>query len=501
MPPIDHSEVTSTKKREIAHCQRIHAQKLEAIRSRKMGTGTLDNRLPETAKMKHLKLKLKKLQLQEDRYNEIEHENKLLLQKMSRIITKHSDQFVPSEVPQAKSLNSRSRKWQLMKVSAENKAILERLEKAKPTFDAAEWKSKRSEEEARLKRLQKVHYTPPPPPQNLHAIAATEIKKLHRDVDASEHSDKVRDIIELSHGDNFYKKGHMIDKPPVVAHVFACDKPAKSARGKGKASTAPALSTSSSAPATANAKAQQEQDAKLDALLAERARAEKSALSAADAAPDLSAEEKAAIDADFDQLLGDPKAKKETEAAETQAEAPAAAASVKSEEVSQSDMTDEEKNFHDRKQLLYEVKQEIDILDDDGKYCGSVLMAVEAKEKGNGEVEVTARPLVEGEHRVAQTTRLAARMPTLALVDPDAATSFAKAMVKGIKMKVDNNDGDDDEEDEDATAEDEEEGEGESLGTAGDSFSAKPLPMPARQKRRTSLFAASGRTVKTADEA
>ena len=50
-----------TRKREVAHCQRIHAQKLEAIRSRKRGTGTLDNRLPETAKMKHLKLKLKKL--------------------------------------------------------------------------------------------------------------------------------------------------------------------------------------------------------------------------------------------------------------------------------------------------------------------------------------------------------------------------------------------------------------------------------------------------------
>ena len=92
-------------------------------------------------------------------------------------------------------------------------------------------------------------------------------------------------------------------------------------------------------------------------------------------------------------------------------------------------LTQEEKDLHDRQKTLYEVKQEIDIVDDDGNYCGSVLMAVEAKEKGGGEVEVTAKPLVEGETRVAPLTRLNARMPTIALVDPEAATSFAKAMV------------------------------------------------------------------------
>ena len=155
--PIDHSEATLSKKREIANCQKIHAQKLDAIKGRKAGSGTLDNRLPETAKMKHLKLKLKKLQLQEDRYNEIEHENKLLLQKMARIITTHDkSDYAPSEAPYAKSLNAISRKWELVKVSKENQAILARLEATKPTFDAAEWTAKRADEEKRLKRLQKV---------------------------------------------------------------------------------------------------------------------------------------------------------------------------------------------------------------------------------------------------------------------------------------------------------------------------------------------------------
>ena len=99
-----------TRKREVAHCQRIHAQKLAAIRTRRAGSGTLDNTLPETAKMKHLKLKLKKLQLQEDRYQEIEHENKLLLQKMSRIITTHSEEFAPTTHKHGPSLNARARK-------------------------------------------------------------------------------------------------------------------------------------------------------------------------------------------------------------------------------------------------------------------------------------------------------------------------------------------------------------------------------------------------------
>ena len=485
--PIDHSESTMTKKREIAHCQRIHAQKLAAIRSRKSGTGTLDNTLPETAKMKHLKLKLKKLQLQEDRYNEIEHENKLLLQKMSRIITTHSEEFAPTTHKHGPSLNARARKWELMRVSKENKEILARLEKCQPTFDAAEWTAKRAEEEKWLRRLKKVHYKPPP--GNLKDIARTEIKKLHQNIAATEPNEKVREIIGLSHSRSFYQRGHLHEAPPDAHQTAPLPASTKAAARTKAASPQAATAPRSALAVTAAVDPEPAPAQDVDAPLQEQASA------TADPKAD---ETSAGFDDDF-------ASKGEAAAASVASSEEAAPPAIGPPKVTEKVLTQEEKDFHDRKKTLYEVKQEIDIVDDDGNYCGSVLMAVEAKEKGGGEVEVTAKPLVEGETRVAPMTRLNARMPTIALVDPDAATSFAKAMVKGIKMKVEEDpDAEPEPEEEEDEGEEEEddgayEDEDEGMAASADAIQANARiahPLPAsRQRRRTSLFADSGKHV------
>lgn len=71
-------------------------------------------------------MKLKKEQLLEDRFTEIERENRLLLEKMSNIMIseKNSVGFIknPTDKPTATktSLNKEARKRELMRISLEN---------------------------------------------------------------------------------------------------------------------------------------------------------------------------------------------------------------------------------------------------------------------------------------------------------------------------------------------------------------------------------------------
>lgn len=81
-------------------------------------------------------------------------------------------------------------------------------------------------------------------------------------------------------------------------------------------------------------------------------------------------------------------------------------------------------------------------------------------------------------------------MPTIALVDPDAAISFAKAMVRGIKMKVDGSSKLDEEESE------EDEDEGDDVVPKPSAAAAAAVPARSANRRKSSLFADSGRGIK-----
>ena len=66
--------------REQLRSLRLHRDRVKHVKAH------LDNSCPETLGMKHLQNRAKKQQLMEDRYAEIERENRCLVEKMTRIM-------------------------------------------------------------------------------------------------------------------------------------------------------------------------------------------------------------------------------------------------------------------------------------------------------------------------------------------------------------------------------------------------------------------------------
>ncbi|KAJ6667389.1 hypothetical protein lerEdw1_016510 [Lerista edwardsae] len=86
----------------------------------------------------HLHLKLGKLKLERDRLSIIERDNRLLLEKMSYIM-KTQGRIDNRNDYKIKSLNREKRKQELLRVSQENFAILERITKCKPQYNVQMW--------------------------------------------------------------------------------------------------------------------------------------------------------------------------------------------------------------------------------------------------------------------------------------------------------------------------------------------------------------------------
>lgn len=118
-------------------CQEIHRKKLLSIKS------TINNSEPHRSV--HFGRNLKKEQLKEERYAEIDRENRILLEKMEQIMQNETGEFKPSSsVRYGHSLNKDLRKRQLHKITQENQAILNRIQMQTPTYDHLQW-----EEDAR----------------------------------------------------------------------------------------------------------------------------------------------------------------------------------------------------------------------------------------------------------------------------------------------------------------------------------------------------------------
>nr|XP_021147233.1 uncharacterized protein LOC102093129 isoform X2 [Columba livia]XP_021147235.1 uncharacterized protein LOC102093129 isoform X2 [Columba livia] len=86
----------------------------------------------------HLHLKLGKLKLEEDRHSAIERENRVLLEKISRIV-RTKGQIDNKNDYKAKSLNAEKRKQEQRRVSQENRVILDRITKAQPHYQVQRW--------------------------------------------------------------------------------------------------------------------------------------------------------------------------------------------------------------------------------------------------------------------------------------------------------------------------------------------------------------------------
>lgn len=91
----------------------------------------VDTRAPQT--YVHMHLKLKKLQLEEERMSTIERDNRLLLEKMSQIIRTRG-RVDNRNYYQYKSLNHEKRQRELTRVTKENQKILGRITVREPEY-------------------------------------------------------------------------------------------------------------------------------------------------------------------------------------------------------------------------------------------------------------------------------------------------------------------------------------------------------------------------------
>lgn len=125
--------------RYIRKCQKRHQQKIRNMKC------SIDNKSP--FQPTHLKTKAKKNALMEERFTQIETENRLLLEKMSHIMRFKGGIDNNNESAQyAHSLNRDRRRRELQRITKQNLQILTRIEESRPTYDHLTW-----EEEARAK--------------------------------------------------------------------------------------------------------------------------------------------------------------------------------------------------------------------------------------------------------------------------------------------------------------------------------------------------------------
>lgn len=109
----------------------MHRQRMRQMRPQ------VDTSEPHTIKMDHLRNNLKREQLLEERYHEIDRENRILLQKMSDIMRTPSSSTRAASGPP--SLNRDGRKVELMRITAENQGILKRIQRAQPVYNHVAW--------------------------------------------------------------------------------------------------------------------------------------------------------------------------------------------------------------------------------------------------------------------------------------------------------------------------------------------------------------------------
>lgn len=110
------------------HKQRIRAMKPE-----------IDTMPPESIGLDHLRNNLKREQMLEERYHEIDRDNRILLQKMSDIMKHPSVKSGGGDQSAPVSLTRTARKADLQRITQENHAILKRIRQAGPVYNRIDW--------------------------------------------------------------------------------------------------------------------------------------------------------------------------------------------------------------------------------------------------------------------------------------------------------------------------------------------------------------------------
>lgn len=139
--------------------ERRYEQHREKLRTM---TSTIDTTEPKALRFDHIRNNLKREQMLEERYGEIDRENRILLQKMSDIMRNPSFSLSgqmgndPSKNAAltrggAVSLNKDFRKKELLRITHENQKILNRIQKAQPMYNHVKWEEDHKKQQRLLR--------------------------------------------------------------------------------------------------------------------------------------------------------------------------------------------------------------------------------------------------------------------------------------------------------------------------------------------------------------
>mmetsp|Transcript_14286 Transcript_14286/g.45795 ORF Transcript_14286/g.45795 Transcript_14286/m.45795 type:complete len:190 (-) Transcript_14286:147-716(-) len=135
-----------------------HKEKLKKV------TCSVDNKPPKNFRAMPRR-NPKKEQMQEERFAAIERDNRLLIEKMARIMSEKGSQTLgaPNVAPsltRSRSLHCEFRKREMDRITRANRQILDRLERTGPTYSTVDWERERKRNEKIMRQLM-VHKPPP----------------------------------------------------------------------------------------------------------------------------------------------------------------------------------------------------------------------------------------------------------------------------------------------------------------------------------------------------
>ncbi|XP_006811254.1 uncharacterized protein LOC100374557 [Saccoglossus kowalevskii] len=133
-PPQGNTFPTGNKllqKRWDQRAYRMHVQKMRGMRA------GLDNKTPKN--YLHLQLRLKKIQAEEERQATIEHENRILLAKLTQVCRSHGNIDNWNLEHEPRSLNRPYMEKQIHKIEQENQNIMRRLTKISSYYKPDKW--------------------------------------------------------------------------------------------------------------------------------------------------------------------------------------------------------------------------------------------------------------------------------------------------------------------------------------------------------------------------
>jgi len=137
---MDRGRVGSLKTSSKACSKRVWEREHDAHRDRiqKVKPAT-DMTLPLTCGMDHIRNNLKKEQILEGRYMEIDRENRILLRKMSDMMKKPNPFTSNKGHGHASGSNKDARKQALMAITKDNQRLLKSIQEVQPVYNHKKW--------------------------------------------------------------------------------------------------------------------------------------------------------------------------------------------------------------------------------------------------------------------------------------------------------------------------------------------------------------------------